>query len=122
MASNSRLATLLIERISCAISTVNPLGSDGSISDLNLGLLGLVKSGLPGFVVESVIKKFLTESEFTEVAFGEFTLYKRSLHTDEGESIAVLVWIRGNRAFAAVAGQESYAEALISSMIASVNR
>jgi hypothetical protein len=101
---------------------VETMESDGSISDLNLGLLGLVKSGLPGFVVEPVIKKFLTESEFTEVNFGEFTLYERSLHTDEGESITVLVWIRGNRAFAAVAGQESYAEALISSMIASVNR
>ena len=100
---------------------VETMESDGNICGLNLGLLGLVKSGLPGFVVEPAIKKFLTESEFTAVAFGEFTLYKRSLHTDEGESITVLVWIKGNRTFAAVAGQESYAEALISSMIASVN-
>ena len=100
---------------------VETMESDGSISDLNLGLLGLVKSGLPGFVVEPAIKKFLTESEFTEVNFGEFTLYKRSLHIDGGKAITVLVWIKGNRAFAAVAGQESYAEALISSMIASVN-
>ena len=67
------------------------MGSDGSISNLNLGLLTLVKSGLPSFLVEPAIKKFLAESEFTEMNFGEFTLYKGSWHVDSGEAIPVLV-------------------------------
>ena len=105
-----------------AAGIVDVIESGGSISDLDLGLLGLAKSGLPGFVVEPAIKKFLTETEFTAVSFGEFTLYKRSLQIDDSGAITALVWVKGNRAFAAVAGQESYAEVLISSMIASVNR
>ena len=105
-----------------AAGIVDVIESGGSISDLDLGMLGLAKSGLPGFIVEPAIKKFLTESEFTAVSFGEFTLYKRSLQIDDSGAITALVWVKGNRAFAAVAGQESYAEVLISSMIASVNR
>lgn len=92
------------------------MGGDGSISNLNLGLLILVKSGLPGFLLEPIIKKFLMESEFTETNFGEFTLYKRSWDIDDGEAIPILIRIEGNCIFAAVAGQESYAETLITSV------
>jgi len=47
---------------------------------------------------------------------GEFTLYKGSWHVDSGEAIPVLVRIEGNCIFAAVAGQEAYAETLITSV------
>lgn len=89
--------------------------SDGSIFDLNLGLLLLVKSGYPGFLVEPAVKKFLTESKFTETSLGEFTIYKGAWDTESG-TVPVLVRIEGNRIFAAVAGQESYAETLITSI------
>ena len=89
------------------------MGSDGNISNINLGVLILVKSGLPGFLVEPAVKKFLTEFEFTETEVGGFAVYKRSWDTGKGGAIPVLVRIEGNYIFAAVAGQDSYAEALI---------
>jgi len=96
--------------------TVEIIRSDGGISNPNLGLLILIKSGLPGLLVEPAVKKFLTESEFTETNLDEFTLYKGSWDIDDGKAIPVLVRIEGNHIFAAVAGQESYAETLIKSV------
>ncbi|TRZ48244.1 MAG: hypothetical protein D4S01_10660 [Dehalococcoidia bacterium] len=88
--------------------------SDGDISNLDIGLLVLVKSGLPGFLVEPAVEKFLSESDFTETNLGELTIYK-GLWDSGGGAIPVLVRIEGNCIFAAVAGQESYAETLITS-------
>lgn len=96
--------------------------SDSFISNLNLGLLISVQSGLPGFLVAPAVKKLLTDYGFTEMKFGEFTLYEKAWYSHDGEGVPVLVWIKGNNIFAAIAGQESYAQALISSTIASVNR
>ncbi|MFC2002954.1 hypothetical protein ACFLV4_03295 [Chloroflexota bacterium] len=87
--------------------------SNGSILNLDLGILILAKSGLPGFVMEPIVKKVLTESEFTERILGEFTLYQLSLATDGGQAVPVLVRIEGNHVFAAISGQESYTETLI---------
>ena len=92
------------------------MGSDGNISNLNLGVLILVKSGLPGLLVEPAVKKFLTEFEFTEIKIGGFAVYEGSWDTGKGGAIPVLVRIEGNYIFAAVAGQDSYAQALITSV------
>ncbi len=87
---------------------------NGSILDLDLGMLVVAKSGLPGFLVEPAVKKLLTEMEFTERSLGEFTLYQRSWDAGEGQAVPVLVRIEGNYTFAAISGEESYAETLIS--------
>lgn len=89
---------------------------EGAIARLDLGILVLLKSGLPGFVVEPAVKKFLTEAEFTETSLGELSLYQRSFDTQGGQAIPVLVRIEGNRVFAAVSGKESYAQTLITSI------
>lgn len=89
--------------------------SNGNISDLDIGLLILVKSGLPGFLVEPALEKFLSEFDFTETNLDGITLYK-GLWGSDGGAIPVLVRIEGNCIFAAVAGQESYAETLITSI------
>jgi len=95
---------------------VRAMEGDSGIYNLDLGLLILVKSGLPGLVVEPVVKKLLTEQEFIEINLGGLTLYKGSWNSDDRESIPVLVRIEGNHIFAAVSGQESYAETLITSV------
>jgi len=87
---------------------------NGSVFDLDLGMLIVAKSGLPGFLVEPAVKKLLTEMEFTERSLGEFTLYQRSWDAGEGQAVPVLVRLEGNYVFAAISGQESYAETLIS--------
>jgi len=90
--------------------------SDRSISKLDLGVLVLVKSGLPGFLVEPAIEKLLTQKGFTETNLGGVTLYEGSWATNAGEALPVLVRIEDNYIFAALAGQQSYAETLITSV------
>jgi hypothetical protein len=98
--------------------TVKIIEGGGSISSLNLGLLVSAESNYSGFLVELAVKKFLTDYGFTEMGLGEFSIYKGYLGTYGSEEIPTLVWIKGNRVFAAVAGQESYAQSLISSTMA----
>ena len=88
---------------------------EGGISHLDLGILVLLKSGLPGFVVEPAVKKILTEAEFNETSLGDLTLYQGSFDT-QGQAVPVLVRIEGNHVFAAVSGKESYAQTLITSI------
>ena len=88
----------------------------GGIQNFDLGVLILAKSGIPGFVVAPVVKKFLTESEFTETKLGEVTVYRRFWNAGDGRTIPVLVRIEGNYLFAAVSGQASYAQTLITSI------
>ncbi|MFC1902900.1 hypothetical protein ACFLX4_02395 [Chloroflexota bacterium] len=84
----------------------------GNISNLNMGMMVLVKSGYPGLLVEPAVGKLLTERGFAETNIGGVTVYKGSQEIG-GEAIPVLVRIEGNRIFAAVSGQDSYAETLI---------
>ena len=85
----------------------------GSIGDTEMGVLVSAKSSFPGFVVGPVVEKLLTEQGFIKVKLNGFTLYQRSIEADTGKSIPVLARVEGNYIFAAVAGQESYAQTLI---------
>jgi len=88
----------------------------GRISDPNLGLLVLVKSGYPGFMVEFAAERFLERSELKKAKLSELSLYKGSWDIDGGETVHILIRIEGNCIFAAISGQESYAETLITSV------
>jgi len=88
----------------------------GNILNLDLGLLVVVKSGLPGLIVQPAVKKLLTERDFAETNLGEFTIYKGYWEAGEDRAIPVLVRIEGNYIFAAISGQESYAETLITNI------
>jgi len=90
--------------------------SNGEINKLDLGLVIFIKSGLLGFIVEPAVKKFLTEQDFTETSIGELTVYQGYWDAGEGQKVPVFVRIKGNRIFAAVSGQESYAKTLITSV------
>jgi len=96
------------------IAEVTDIGGD--IHNLDLGLLVLVKSGLPGFIIEFATEKFLTRYQFTESKLDELTVYKGSWDTHDGEAVHVLVRVEGSHLFAAVSGQEAYAETLITSV------
>jgi len=103
-------------QLDIAAMAAETMESGSSILNLDLGMLTLVKVGLPGLVVEPIVKSFLTEFEFTETNLGEFTLYKRSWDIGDNRAIPVLVRIEGNHIFAAASGQESYALTLITSI------
>ena len=99
-----------------AADIVRAMESDDGIYNLDVGLLILVQSGLPGLIVEPAVKKLLTEQEFVETNLGELTLYKRPWNDGGSVSIPMLVRIEGNQIFVAVAVKESYAEILITSV------
>lgn len=94
---------------------VEAMQEGSNISTLDMGLLVVVKSGLPGLVVEPALETFLSQAEFTETNLGGITLFRRYFATDTG-TIPVLVRIEGSYIFAATAGPESYAETLITSV------
>jgi len=87
-----------------------------NIARLDVGVLALVKSGLPGLVVEPIVKRFLTDNGFTEKDMGGITVYQQSIDNGSGETTELLIRVEGNQLFAAVSGQASYAETLLASV------
>ena len=85
------------------------------IREAELGIIILVKSRLPGFVVSPMVKKFLEEAEYQEVNLGGITVYKGFLD-EHAQKIPMLIRIEDNRIFLALSGQESYAQTLITSI------
>ena len=87
-----------------------------SIWEADLGILALIKSGLPGFVVSPIVKSILDKAGYVETTVGELALYKGYLDTDNGEAIPILVSIEGNRIYITLSGQEPYARKLITNV------
>ncbi len=94
---------------------VAALRNAGSIQNLDLGMLLLVRSGLPGLVVGPAVGQFLSQYHFAETKVGDITLYKGAL-TAQGVSLPVMVRIKGSDIYAALSGKESYAQTLITSI------
>jgi len=86
---------------------------NGKMLEADIGMLGLVKSGVPGFVVEPIVKKLLTETNYVETTVGEVTLHRGVLGDEGSQATPILVRVEGNRIFVAISGQESYAQTLI---------
>ncbi len=92
------------------------LETGNGISALDIGVLVLIKSGLPGFVLEPVVKNLLTDRGFIETRLGEFTVYKGFWNAPNGSSVPALIRIDSSYIFAAMSGKEAYAETLITSL------
>jgi len=88
----------------------------GSIWEMNVGILASIKSVLPGFVVSPIVDNFIDNFGYAETSLGDIKVYKSSIYTDNGKAIPILIRVEGNRIFAAISGQESYAETLITSI------
>lgn len=88
----------------------------GSIWESDLGILASIKSGLPSFIVSPIVKRVLDNTGYVETTIGELTLYKGSLDVDNGKDIPILIRIEGNRIYATVSGQESYARTIITNV------
>jgi hypothetical protein len=86
------------------------------VSTLDAGILVLIKSTLPGFVVSPVAKNLLVDRGFTEVKFSEFSVYEAVWVAPDNSKISVLARAEGNQIFVAVSGQEDYAQTLITSI------
>ncbi len=85
----------------------------GSILEFDLGILALIKTGLPGIIVSPIVKKVLDNAGYVATTTGELTLYQGSLDAGDGNDIAILLRVEGNRIYVAVSGQEAYARTII---------
>lgn len=92
------------------------LETGSGISALDLGALVLIKSGLPGFVVEPVVENILVEQGFSKTSLDEYTIYKGLQDTPAGDAVPVLIRLEDNYIFASISGQQAYAETLITSI------
>ncbi len=88
----------------------------GSILKSELGILASVKSGLPDLIVSPIVKRVLDGAGYPETKVGELALYKGTVDAGDGLTIPVMFRIDGNRIFAAMAGKESYAQSLLTSV------
>jgi len=96
-----------------SVAEIAQSSETGSFWQSELGILASVKSSLPGFVVNPILNIILDNAGYTKTSLGEVTIYKGSADIDNGKAITILVRMEGNRIFAAVSGQESYAETLV---------
>lgn len=82
----------------------------------DVGILASIKSAWPSFVVSPIIVKALESAGYTKVNLGDLTVFKGYLDIGMGRTTPIILRVKDNRVFAAVAGQESYMETLISSV------
>ncbi len=92
------------------------LGGQGSFENLDTGFLFMVKSGLPSFMFQPILRNYLIENGFTETSAGDYPVFKGSWIMENTGKFHALLRVEGNYIYAAVAGKESYAETLITNI------
>ncbi len=98
------------------IARASELIRSEDLAALDAGILLLVKSDLPGFVVGPIVSNYLTSYGFNQYNVGDVTLYKGRGVGIGGDELQTIVRIENNFLFASMSGQESYAETLIMSI------
>lgn len=94
------------------VNMMKAMSGGADMFSLDLGILILAKSSLPGFVVAPTVAEFLKQYHFTETKIGDKTVYKLA-RSAGGGTVTILIRIEGSSVFAAVSGKESYAQTLI---------
>ena len=84
-----------------------------SILSLNAGVLVSVKSTWPGVIINFLADRAIAGAGYDKVKLGDLEVYRGTIDVGGGTRVPVVIRIMGNRIFAAISGQESYAEALI---------
>lgn len=84
-----------------------------SILSLDAGVLVSVKSSWPGIIISMLAGNAISGAGYEKVKLGNIEVYRGTLDAGGGVRVPVVIRIIGNRIFAAISGQQSYAEALI---------
>ena len=88
----------------------------GKLHETTVGVLALVKSGLPGVVVSPAVNKFLEESGYTPLNLGGITVYRGFVQVDRSTRVPLFIRVEDNRIYLALSPQEKYAQLLITSI------
>ena len=87
-----------------------------TLSDTDLCVVASANSVLPGFIVSPIATRLLRNEGLTKIIFGNLTEYQTSINIGNSQSIPALLNVAGNRVFATVSGNESYAQTLMSNI------
>jgi len=79
----------------------------------NAGILVSVKSSWPGFVIGFLANNAIGGAGYEQGTLGGQEVYRGTIDTGGGAQVPVVIRVSGNRIFAALSGQQAYAEALI---------
>ncbi len=85
----------------------------GTLWEANLGMVALVRSGLPGAVVGPIATKFLENAGYTAATLGGLTVYKGTLDAGRGGVIPFYLNVNGNSLTLVASGKDQYAQTLI---------
>jgi hypothetical protein len=85
----------------------------GDIWESDLGIIVLLKSGWPGFIVSPVVNKVLENEGYMREELGELRIYRGQIDPGIGRDIPFIIRVAGNRVFAVASLRESYAQTLI---------
>jgi hypothetical protein len=88
----------------------------GNPSSLDAGMLISIKSGFPGFVINSVVSNILKDYGFIESRLADFTVYKGFWSAPGDNIIPVFVRIEANYVFVSISAQEEYAQIMLTSI------
>ena len=82
------------------VEVMDMLNGRGSFSNLDTGFLLMVKSGLPGFMFQPILRSYLIDSKFEEVKAGDYSIYKGSWDITNAGKLHAMLRIDGSYAYA----------------------
>jgi hypothetical protein len=88
----------------------------GDIEALELGLLILIKSGLPGFIAGPIINNVLLDQGFVKQENENVTIYRGVFSLSNGGELPVFIRIKDSYIIISASGREAYSETLIGSI------
>jgi hypothetical protein len=86
---------------------------NNSIWEINLGVMALMRSSLPGLVFSPAASHVLESNGYTRISAGSLTIYQTHASAPDGKSIPVLINVDGNQLFVTASAQQDFAEALL---------
>jgi hypothetical protein len=98
------------------IAKASEVIKNGDIEALELGLLILIKSGMPGFIAGPMLNGVLTEQGFVKQQSDNYTVYRGVFTLSNGDELPVFIRIKDSYIFISASGRENYAETLIGSI------
>jgi hypothetical protein len=86
---------------------------NGSIRDMNLGVMALVESSLPGLVFSPAVSHVLDSHGYTKISSGNLTIYQTSVNGPDGKPVPILINVDGNQLFVTASVQQNFAQTML---------
>jgi hypothetical protein len=86
---------------------------NGSFREMNLGVMVLVESSLPGLVFSPAVSRVLDSNGYAKISSGNLTMFQTSVNGPDGKPVPVLINVDGNQLFVTASVQQNFAQAML---------